>query len=867
MFKYSLKELWHYKQFSLLYILASFLGSLGITLVLFYGNEITGQIKSKSKNILSADFAISSRRMISNDEISKYEAEFSQAVAQKSQSYEFFGMLARDPSQVVKLPVNSSVSGLDDVSGDKGNSEVNSQGDIEVSSRLSRLVLVKVIDDLYPFYGNLENEKGEGLSGNSLRANEILVYPEVLAQMELKVGDQVHLGEAVFTIRSSIERDQTQTFRLAQLAPRVFIHIKSLQATGLLKPGSTFTQAFLYKFKESADGAAISKKMKDLFRDPSVDFTYYEEASESSARQFKLFSDFLSLAALISFLIGLFGQFFINQSFLQRRIPSFCYLRFQGALRSQVEFVLISELVILSVLSALLTSALCYSMMPFLNNYLAGLFNLTTATQSFWPLVLMASAVSAVNSVMSFLPFRNTLLTMSPRALISGGFEVFSQLRLRFYLLLLLMGLFGLSIVISRSFRFAGLFVGLILIVFLLVQMVVWSFKKLKFEEIFQNWKSKYIFKSIRERSFAYQILMVSMLVSIVFISLLPQIRIAIENEIRPDQNNKPSLFLFDIQEDQWPQLLDYFAKEKISVLSDSNMVRARIITVNGINYERMDEEKTLTREEESEARSRNRGVNMTIKGVLNPTEKIVEGDFFKADGPEVSLEVRYAERMKIKLGDLIKFDIQGVETEARVTSLRKVNWNSFLPNFFIVFKPGFIDEAPKTYLAALPAGINKAQVQSELFKHYPNVSALDLDRFIKEGLSLIDQISVSFMWMSYLSLALGFLVFISIILVNIDERKRELSLLRLIGATQKEVRALLGFESMGLVFFCALLGSVFSLGISWILMKYFFESDVKIHGLFYLGLFAVVNSLSFVFVYLFSRQLSQRNPLEILRD
>src|SRR5690606_32005397 len=146
-----------------------------------------------------------------------------------------------------------------------------------------------------------------------------------------------------------------------------------------------------------------------------------------------------------------------------------------------------------------------------------------------------------------------------------------------------------------------------------------------------------------------------------------------------------------------------------LDVLGLSPMVRARILKVNGQDYERKIAETGFkTREEEREARIRNRGVNLSYRSSLADSETIVSGRDFsgefdpqKQDKAELSVEFRFAERMGLKIGDILEFDVQGVEIEGQIINLRRVKWTSFQPNFFILVQNGVLNEAPKTFIAA----------------------------------------------------------------------------------------------------------------------------------------------------------------------
>src|SRR5262245_11865221 len=127
--------------------------------------------------------------------------------------------------------------------------------------------------------------------------------------------------------------------------------------------------------------------------------------------------------------------------------------------------------------------------------------------------------------------------------------------------------------------------------------------------------------------------------------------------------------------------------KNNIEISEESPFIRARILKVNEQDFERSEVRAWSTREEEIDARLRNRGVNLTYRDKLGPAEKIIAGksyDEMKAQPAEISVEEGYAQRVHLKIGDQVKFDVQGVEIPAQVVSLREVNWDSFQPNFFM---------------------------------------------------------------------------------------------------------------------------------------------------------------------------------------
>src|SRR5690606_33137036 len=166
-------------------------------------------------------------------------------------------------------------------------------------------------------------------------------------------------------------------------------------------------------------------------------------------------------------------------------------------------------------------------------------------------------------------------------------------------------------------------------------------------------------------------------------------------------------------------------------------MIRARLEEVNGKKFERKKRDiKMRSREDDEENRFRNNGLNLTTRDFLTDSERIIKGKPFPKGGapegrlPYVSLENRWAQRMGIKIGDIMSFDIQGVPFEGEVLNIKEVKWTSFYPNFFITIEPGAIDGAPKTYLATLPSGPKeqKLSLQRKTVEEFPNISLIDVE-------------------------------------------------------------------------------------------------------------------------------------------
>jgi putative ABC transport system permease protein len=179
-----------------------------------------------------------------------------------------------------------------------------------------------------------------------------------------------------------------------------------------------------------------------------------------------------------------------------------------------------------------------------------------------------------------------------------------------------------------------------------------------------------------------------------------------------------------------------------------------------------------------------------------------------------------------VKIGDVVVWDVQGVEVPSRVTSLRDVEWARFEPNFFAVFSPGALENAPKQFvlLTNVSDGVSAVRVQRSVVQRYPNVSAIDLSVIRKTISEIVDRVSMAIRFLAVFSLAMGIPVLFSAVAATRRERVREGVLLKTLGATQGQIRRILFAEYALLGVLGSLTGMVLSFGGAWGLLKYVFH-------------------------------------------
>jgi putative ABC transport system permease protein len=233
-----------------------------------------------------------------------------------------------------------------------------------------------------------------------------------------------------------------------------------------------------------------------------------------------------------------------------------------------------------------------------------------------------------------------------------------------------------------------------------------------------------------------------------------------------------------------------------------------------------------------------------------------------------VSVEEGIASELGITLGDQLTFDVQGLSITTEVANLRKVDWRRIQPNFFVVFPPGVLEDAPNFHIVAthVPSSEVSAQLQRAVIKQFPNVSAIDLTLVLETMDSILDKIMFVVRFMALLTVATGLLVLTGAVLTGKYQRLQESVLLRTLGASRKQIQRILLAEYLFLGLFASLTGAILSVGSSWALAKFVFEMQYSLTIPPLVITLAVVSLLVVVIGLVANRGVVQHPPLQVLR-
>ena len=272
-----------------------------------------------------------------------------------------------------------------------------------------------------------------------------------------------------------------------------------------------------------------------------------------------------------------------------------------------------------------------------------------------------------------------------------------------------------------------------------------------------------------------------------------------------------PSVFLLDVQPNQWDgvaaKLRGMGAPEPRSV----PVLTARMSAIDGVDVKELSQKRpddsgvgrrrwVLTREQ-----------RITWMRELTPDNKLIDGALWSdPEHLEVSLEEKFAEDLGVGLGSRIEFDVQGRRVELTVTSLRKVEWESFGINFFLVAEPGALDDAPHFRLAAARLEPEaELQLQSALADEFPNVTPIRVRPILDKILNVVSKLALGVRVLGLFTILTGLVILGGVASSTALQRSREVALLKTLGLTRLGVMRLFFVEYALVGLVAGLIGSV----------------------------------------------------------
>jgi putative ABC transport system permease protein len=611
---------------------------------------------------------------------------------------------------------------------------------------------------------------------------EVWAEPSLMARLGAVVGDELEVGRLRLRIARTLEFRPDEGWRLMELAPTVLLNYDDVLASGLLAPGSIVEHVGLY----AGDAAAVEEfraELTPLLR-PQDDLEDFRDGRPEVGAAVANAERFLVLAALVSVLLGGVAVAMSARRFVARRLDAVALMKCLGARHREVLRLNLIQLLILVVVAGVLGCAIGFVAQFGLTGLLADFIEAQLPPPSLQGAVLGPVTALAV-AIGCALPPLLQLGGVPPARVLRNDIGP-PQLRYTTIYGVAAAAVTALLYVLFGDFELIayllGGAVGSFFVLYFAGRLLVLALQRLR-GGVGIAWR--YGIANVARRGRESSVQVVAFGIGLMVLLLLTSVRTELMTEWQATlPAGAPNHFLINIQPTEREPLGAMLVGAGLAESPFTPLVRARMSHINGMPVDDYPAATPRGREElDDEA-------NLTWSTALPAGNELASGDWWDEDAevPQISLEEELRAAIGLKLGDEITYAIGGDSLTVRLTNTRRVQWESFRPNFFMVLSPGAIEGFPHTYITSVYVTPEQRGVTVDLVRRFPSVSVLDIGAVLEQVRRSMDRAALAVQYVFLFTLAAGVMVLLAAIQSTRDERMFESAVLRTLGARRSVV-------------------------------------------------------------------------------
>lgn len=657
-----------------------------------------------------------------------------------------------------------------------------------VAGEQTQLADLKAVSTSYPLRGRLSTAMQLGIAGMPVAGGPergtVWLDERLATALQIEPGGQVTVGQKQFRVAAILTLEPDRGINFFSLAPRLMMHLDDIPATGLVQFGSRLR----YRLLLAGDEKAVAR-YKDWLKERLVLGERLEDA-ENARPEVRNALDraqrFLGLATLLTVVLSAVSVALAARRYMQRHLDACAVMRCLGLTQGgllRLHGLLFFWLALISAIVGCLSGFAAHFV---LIAWLTELLAISLPLPGWMPLWQGAAVAGVLLFGFALPPLLQlakvpTLRVLRrelgpPRPFLLGGY-------LLGFVLLATLILFVAGDAKLGGLAIAGFTVALGGF-WLLARLAIGGVARLRGASGF-GWRQGLANLGRHAPSAALQI--VALAIGLMAMLLLTVTRGDLFEAWRQAMPaNAPNRFIINIQPDQRPVVSEMLAALGVEA-ELAPMVRARLLRIGNqaISPESFPDD-------ERAQRLVAREFNLSWRSALPPGNRVVAGGWFlpnEAGQGLASVEEGLAKTLGIKIGDELLFSITGVEKVLRVSSLRKLEWDSMRVNFFVLTPPGVIEDVPASYITSFHLPVQGAAIGRQLVGRFPNLTVIDISAVIEQFRAVMEQVTRAVQFIFLFTLAAGGIVLYSALLTAFDERRYEIAVMRALGAHRKQLR------------------------------------------------------------------------------
>jgi putative ABC transport system permease protein len=693
----------------------------------------------------------------------------------------------------------------------------------------AKLVALKSVQSGYPLRGNLKIDDGV-VTKTVPNAGEVWVENSLLAALNVQMGSELMLGESHFKITHIVVSEPDRGMGFLNFAPRVMMNAADLASTGLIQPASRVT----YRFAVAGDKtASFNKDVMALIPNlKGVRLDSLESGRPETRQILDNTEKFLNLVALLCALVCAAAVAIAARGFAAKRIDDCALRRVLGQSQREIAVGFALEFLLVGLAASLIGCALGLGLQQVFVAVLAQVMDADLPAASLWPLVFGVGVGITLLLGFGLPPVLQLAGTPPLRVLRRDVGEIKAA-----SLLTLLVGVFGfvaLLLVASKDVMLGlmttGGFAAALLLFAGLAYGLLFFLDRVQARGIMRSQTLVLATRQVLAHRVQTTVQVASLSIGLLALFLLILLRsdlLANWQKAKPmDAPNRMVINVLPEQADAFKATLDK-ASSSGNIAKSMDwfpMIRGRLIAVNEkeVSSAQFDDERAKRLVE--------REFNLSNTSAMPTHNQLVGGQWTNEEDGAISVEEGLAKTLGLKLGDRLRFDVAGVQVESKITSLRKVDWQSMRANFFVLYPKAAMPELPVTYLAAFKAASDKGSsgyaFDNQLVRAFPNITLIDLTQSINEIGNVINKVTRAVESLFAFTLAAGVLVLLATLYSTGSHTQRDFALMRALGASRSQLRRVQALQLAGIGALSGFLAASVALALAWGLAKWVFNFE-----------------------------------------
>jgi len=660
----------------------------------------------------------------------------------------------------------------------------------------TNLADIRAVSGNFPLRGRVRVTEALGAPDREAegapRPGTVWIATALAGRLGVKTGARLKVGNATLAVAELITREPDSVLEYFGIAPRVLMNEADLAATGLIQVGSRVGYRMLLagepgeleRFRRAAPKAGRGERIEGV-RDSRSEVRLALERSQR----------FLGLASLLSVVLASVAVALAARRFSQRQVDGAALMRCLGATQSDLFALHAWQFVMLGIAACVLGSLAGYAAQAVLASWLASFFSVPLPLPSPWP-ALRGVVIGLVLLLGFTLPPLMRLRGVSTLRVLRRDLPAAEPFSAAAFAL----GVGALAALIAWQAGdvrlaamslgvFAGALAAAAALGYALIRLVARARGAAR-----GPWR--YGLANLGRRTGASLVQIMALGIGLMAMLMLTLVRTELlarwQESMPPDMPNR---FAIGIQTDQLAGVKAYFDAIHLATPDLYPMVRGRLEAIGARAVS------ATSYKDERARRLVEREFNLSWAGDLRADNKVIAGKFWSkgATKPELSVEEGIAKTLGIGVGDTLTFDIAGSRFTAPVTSLRKVDWDSFKPNFFVIASPPLLASYPASWITSFHLPSAREAVVNGLVDRYPNVSVIDLTAMMAQFQRITDQVSRAVEYVFLFAIAAGLVVLFAAITSTQDERVFEAAVLRTLGASRGQLTIMQAAEFLAI--------------------------------------------------------------------